>query len=99
MVLTREALMEAVKSRIGEDTSDEAITFLENVTDTLDDYDKRVNGDGTDWKSEAERIDKEWREKYIARFNAPIENKDDNTGGDVEETEVKTFEDLFKTED
>ena len=100
MVLSREDLMEAVRTRVGDDTSDEAIAFLENVTDTLDDYDSRVNGDGTDWKAEAERIDKEWREKYISRFNAPVEDKKENsTDNDVEEKEVKTYEDLFKTED
>lgn len=98
-VLSREDFMEAVRTRIGEDTSDEAIAFLENVTDTIEDYETRVNGDGTDWRAEAERIDKEWREKYIARFNSPVDNKEDDVNTEDDEIKVKTYDDLFKTEE
>ena len=99
MVLTKDDLIESVRTRLGEDTSDEAISFLENVTDTINDYEDKAKGDGKDWKAEAERIDKEWREKYISRFNAPVDDKDDIEHKDVEEKKIKSYEDLFKTED
>lgn len=99
MVLKREDFMSAIKGKIGDDTSDEAIEFLENVTDTINDYETRVNGDGKDWKAEAEKIDREWREKYIARFNEPVKNTGEDNKEDVEEKKISTYEDLFKTED
>ena len=34
-VKTRDEIMEAIRKRIGEDTSDEAISLLEDVTDTF----------------------------------------------------------------
>lgn len=99
MILTKDDLIESVRTRLGEDTSDEAISFLENVTDTINDYEDKAKGDGKDWKAEAERIDKEWREKYISRFNAPVDDKDEIEHKDVEEKKIKSYEDLFKTED
>ena len=90
--------MASIKSRFGDDTSDDAIAFLENVTDTVNDLETRANGDGTDWKAEAERIDKEWREKYISRFDTPVEDKPKETKTG-EEKIVKTYDDLFKTEE
>lgn len=88
-VLTSEELIEKVKARIGEDTSDDAISFLEDVSDTLADYNDKLK---EDWKSKYEENDREWRKRYADRFNGEeikqSEIKDD-------EFEVKTYEDLF----
>ena len=35
-ILTKEQLMESIKNRVGEDTSDEALAFIENVNDTIE---------------------------------------------------------------
>lgn len=94
-VKTREEILESFKTRLGENPDDESISFLEDVTDTLDDFEKRANGDGTDWKSKYEENDANWRKKYIERFfsdepepNPNQEPKPDNT--------PSTFSDLFK---
>ena len=42
MVLNKEEFLAAVKNRLGEDTSDDAIKFLEDVSDTYDDLAKRT---------------------------------------------------------
>lgn len=88
-VLTSEELIEKVKARIGEDTSDEAIGFLEDVSDTLADYNDKLK---EDWKTKYEENDKEWRKRYTDRFNGEeikqLETKEDKD-------EVKTYEDLF----
>ena len=34
-VRTREEILESIRSRIGEDTSDESISLLEDITDTM----------------------------------------------------------------
>ena len=94
-IKTREELMTQISARIGDDTSDEAIALIEDVTDTLADLETRANGDGTDWKAEAERIDKEWRDKYISRFTTG-EPADVSNKNNVEVEEKKyTYEDLF----
>ena len=98
MVKTREEFMEMVKSRVGEDTSDEAISFMEDVTDTLDDYEKRLTGDGTDWKAKYEENDKQWRERYVARFNGSDEDYNADNRQHLTDTENRNlkYEDLFK---
>lgn len=90
-VKTREEILESFKTRLGENPDDDSIAFLEDVTDTLDDFEKRANGDGTDWKSKYEENDANWRKKYADRFfsdEPEPEPEPDNT--------PRTFSDLFK---
>lgn len=93
-VRTRDEIIELVKTRIGEDTSDEALGFLEDISDTLSDYDTRITESG-DWRARYEENDAEWRKRYKDRFEG--KEVDDP---DPEEPEVKTYryEDLFKSE-
>lgn len=93
-VLNKEELMTKLSARIGEDTSDEAIQLLEDVSDTLADYESKAAGDGTDWKAESERIDREWRERYIARFNGA--ETEDEPFVPKDEPKNYTYENLFK---
>lgn len=96
-IKTKAELLELVKARIGDDTSDEALAIIEDVTDTLDDYETRV-ADAGDWKARYEQNDADWRKKYKERFFAPTEEPEEND--EPEEAEEKrTFEDLFKTEE
>lgn len=95
-VKTREEIIAQISARIGDDTSDEAIALIEDVTDTLSDYETRVNGDGTDWKSEYEKNDKEWREKYISRFKSGSDNNDNDNNDNEEEEKPLTYEALFE---
>ena len=94
-ILTKEQLMESIKNRVGEDTSDEALAFIENVNDTIENMSSDKNND---WKAKYEENDAAWRQKYKDRFfNSSSEDKDD----DFEEEEKKkpmTYEALFKEE-
>lgn len=83
-----------ISQRIGEDNSDEAISLLEDISDTLNDYDARTK-DATDWKKRYEDNDKEWRDKYKERFMSGDSNEEED---DFEEPEPKkyTFESLFE---
>lgn len=67
MVLNKEEFLATLKNRVGEDTSDDAIRFLEDMSDTYDDLIKRT-GDSDDWKKKYEENDKSWRDKYTKRF-------------------------------
>ena len=64
-VRKKDELLSAIRARLGDDTSDEALSLIEDFHDTLNDYDSRV---GEDWKSKYEENDKTWRQKYRDRF-------------------------------
>lgn len=87
-VKTVDEIMAKVRERIGEDDSDEAIGFIEDISDTLESF-----SSGEDWKTKYEENDKQWREKYRDRFFTSKEVKED----EIEEPEEKKkFEDLFE---
>ena len=92
-VKTREEILESFKSILGENTDDETISFLEDITDTLDDFEKRANGDGTDWKSKYEENNENWRKKYTERFFS--DEPEPNPTPEPDDT-PRTFSDLFK---
>ena len=110
MVLKREEIMEQVKGIIGENTDDASLKFLEDLSDTFNDYDERVKGDGEDWKTKFEENDKQWRQKYQERFFSG--GTEDNNKGEqnellepenppeetVEDNSPKHFEELFSNE-
>ena len=95
-VRTKDELLEIIKGRIGDDTSDETISFIEDITDTLSDYEeKATNSDTEDWKTKYEENDKMWKEKYRERFFSKEVEKEDE---DFSEDEVKSlsYDDLFE---
>jgi hypothetical protein len=96
-VKTRDEIMEAIRKRIGEDTSDEAISLLEDVTDTFTDYETKV-ADKTDWKTKYDEMDASWRKKYMDRFSGKTgeEVKDEQEEQIKDDSETRTFDELFK---
>lgn len=85
-VLNKADFMKLIKSRVGDDTSDEALKFIEDINDTYDDLEKKVNPNkktDEEWQKELEAKDNEWREKYKARFFDGVE-----TGENPEEKMV-----------
>ena len=96
-VRTREEIITSVQTRLGEQTDDETIAFLEDITDTLNDLETRAQGDGTDWRTMYEENDAEWRKRYTERFYS--KEPDNNSPSDPPEDDVKpkTFADLFTT--
>lgn len=100
MVRTKDELLASIKTRIGDDTSDEALALVEDINDSFDDLTIRVSEAG-DWKTKYEENDKQWRDKYKERFFTPT--TDDTLTKEFEKEEpdkpkVLRYEDLFKTE-
>lgn len=98
-VLSREDYLARIQGKIGEDTSDEAMQFIEDMTDTFDDYASRV-GDKENWKAKYEENDKMWREKYKARFfssnaDTPNDVLNEQKEDIIDDAETKDFDDLF----
>lgn len=97
-VSNRENILNRLSSILGDRSDDEALGILEDITDTLDDYDGRIKESG-DWKAKYEENDKTWRDKYRERFYNSPETQDDYVEEDeVETKKTYTYEDLFKKE-
>lgn len=100
-VLSKEEFMNRLKEHIGDDTSDEAMTFIEDMTDTFNDMETRSSGNSNEqWKQKYDELDKSWRKKYKDRFfnseTTPadiIEEQEEDIKDDAKE---KTYEDLFE---
>ena len=96
-VKTREEILAEVKARVGEQTDDETIAFLEDITDTLSDLETKANGDGIDWKAKYEENDAEWRKKYTERFYSSDPNANNESPISDDKTKPKSFAELFTT--
>lgn len=91
-VRTREEILESIRTRVGEATDDDTISFIEDVTDTLTDLETKANGDGEDWEKKYRENDESWRKKYTERFFS----KEPEAESDPKPEPIKTFADLFK---
>lgn len=114
MVRSKDEILASIKTRIGEDTSDEAIALIEDINDSFDDLSTRVAeaGDWKDkyekndaeWKAKYEENDTNWRNKYTDRFFTPSgDDPIDKIGAELEKEEPDepkklSYEDLFVTE-
>ena len=95
-VVSKESLLEKIRDMIGTENaeSDEAISLLEDMSDTFDDLSSQVSQAG-DYKKKYEENDAEWRKRYHDRFFHVTED-DINEDDEDDEEEKKTFESLFK---
>ena len=67
-VLTRDEFFDRVQAVAGTDTSDDTLTFIEDMTDTYNSLEERANADGDDWERRYHELDESWKEKYKKRF-------------------------------
>lgn len=106
MILDKEAFMSSLKSRIGDDTSDEAMAFLENMSDTYNDLLAKASTDtqteADEWHKKYDEVVKEkaeldnnWRQKYRDRFFGSDEGEDDGDDKNTPPKQITSFDDLF----
>lgn len=102
MVKKTEEILELIKNKFADDTSDETLSFIEDVSDTLKEKDS-LAGASEDWKKKYEDNDKQWREKYKARFFTPTDAGASDPSSDIDDLEEPTeppkqleYDDLFK---
>lgn len=95
-VRTRKEILESLRGRFGDDTTDDDIAILEDITDTFTDFEEKTS-DATNWKNKYEENDKAWKKKYSDRFFSKDGDGNDNPGdsGEPEDKPMKTFDDLF----
>ena len=114
MKLTREEYMASIASIIGDRTDDEALKFVEDMTDTFDgnantEYEEKINTLNSTIKELTDKnntIEEEWRKKYLARFYGGSDEEIDPSNNNVIEDETMldgdeniTIDDLFKEEE
>lgn len=91
-IKTKQEVLDGLKKFIpDEDTSDDTLTFLKDVADTLD-----AGADGAAWKQKAEDVEKKWKQKYKDAFYNPPGKPDSEPDPDSE-PKHRSYEDLFKT--
>ena len=107
-IRTKEEILDLIKGKLNDDTSDEAIALVEDINDTFEDLSVRVSeaGDWKDkyekndaeWKEKYEKNDADWRKKYKERFFSPSKPTDEDQQDEDDEDKPKklTFEALFK---
>lgn len=97
MVRTKEEILNLVKDILKDDTSDSALSLVEDLSDTLDNV---TTSDDTDWKTKYEENDAQWRQRYRDRFFSKPAQEEEEPDDPVPEVtnEPKTFSDLFKGE-
>lgn len=90
-VLSKEDLIAKLNASFGENLSDDNISLLEDVSDTIDSF-----SETEDWKTKYEENDASWRKRYKERFEG---KEDDSEESETEHHEAPVkFEDLFTVE-
>lgn len=95
-ILSKDEYFDALHTIIGEDTSEDAITFIENMTDTYNDMESRANGDGVDWKQKYNELDESWKKRYRHRFFTGGGGKTPEDEPEEKAPEEITIDELFK---
>lgn len=92
-VSTKEDLVARLSASFGENLSDDNISLLEDLSDTIDSF-----SDTEDWKTKYEENDASWRKRYKERFEGKEDDSPENEP-EIEHYESPTkFEDLFTVE-
>lgn len=92
-IKTKQEVLDGLKKFIpNDDTSDDTLAFLQDVSDTLD-----AGAENVDYKQKLADNDKRWRQKYRDAFYNPPDKPDPEQEPDSE-PKRRSYADLFKTE-
>ena len=96
-VRTKEEILLSLRANLADETADDSIALIEDISDTLTDAETRANGDGINWEQKYKDNDATWRKKYTERFyNAEVEGVPEQEQEGEQEPRKLTFENLFK---
>lgn len=88
MKRSKEELLKLVSEFVGDMPTDEALSLLEDISDT-------VESDTENWKQKYIDNDKAWRERYKARFSSTKEEIEEQEEQENDDTPL-TYESLFE---
>lgn len=96
MFLSREEYFSKIHEKLGSDNSDDNISFIEDLTDTYNELEKRSKSE-IDWEAKYNELNESWKTRYRHRFfsgdnsNIPTDDKQDSGY----QPDTVTIEDLF----
>lgn len=88
-VVERDTLIQRITSVLSDPESDDSLSLIEDVTDTLD------ARESDDWKTKYEENDAAWRKRYKERFLKKPDKEPVIEDEDEEKEEKKSYDDLF----
>lgn len=103
-VLEKEDFFKRIQEYVGDDTTDESITFIEDVTDTYNALEEVAKNENV-WKTKYEELDEKWKKRYRDRFFSENTGTPETTPDTVLEKqkedvesdgEKKDFDELFE---
>jgi hypothetical protein len=92
-VSSKENLIARISAIFGENLSDDNISLLEDLSDTIDSF-----SDKEDWKTKYEENDASWRKRYKERFEGKVDDIHYEEPVIEHYDEPKKFDDLFTIE-
>ena len=99
MVRSKEEILASLKSIIVENNSDEVITLLEDVSDSMSVDNYALNQRVAELEQKCVDVETEWRNRYRDRFYGDVEGDDTATfKGEPPEKNQLTYDNLFKEE-
>ena len=100
MKLSKEELLEKVKTYIGDRTDDESLEIIEDISDSFESSEsaEKIEEIKTEYESKLANLDNEWREKYKARFFSEKDKQDNDDNSDTSDDNSDTSDDEEKTE-
>lgn len=102
MVRTKDDIMNSLREVIGENSDDTVLGLLEDVEDTIgqfdgvEDWKGKYESNNAEWENKYKELDSTWREKYRERFYGNVSDVDTDFAKEQEQTKKVSFEDLFK---
>jgi hypothetical protein len=93
-----EEFIEIVHDFIGDDTSERALKFVDDVTNAFNSAVSSTSSDNEDWHKKYDELNESWRKKYMHRFfNGDVNFDTDEAEDETHETTAETIttEDLF----
>lgn len=100
MKLSKEELLEKVKTYVGDRADDDTLEIIEDISDSFENSEstEKVEKLKSEYETKLANLDNEWREKYKARFFSEKDKSDnDNSDGVDDGSDEKTeYSDLFE---
>lgn len=92
-VRTLDDILAGVRAQLSDDTADDALTLLEDISDTINNSN---NNSSENWEQRYRENDANWRKKYRDRFFGKGSDEDDDEPGAEEPNKPLLYENLFK---
>ena len=103
MKLSKEELLEKVKTYVGDRADDETLEIIEDISDSFESSEsaEKIEEIKTEYESKLANLDNEWREKYKARFfsekdKSDNDNSNSSDNDDDNDDEKTEYSDLFE---